>query len=52
MGSIQYYRIGCLLPYTMDRKKLLAEVVGITDKQFMKVITIAFSQPRSQGLEL
>ncbi len=43
VGSIKDYGIGCLSSYTVDRKKPLAEVVSITDKQFIEVIIIVFS---------
>ena len=43
VGSIQYYGIGCLLPNTMDREKLLLEVADIIGEERSKVVMVVFS---------
>lgn len=52
VGRIQYDGIGCFLPDAVDGEKLPAKLVDATGKQAIEVITTAFPQPLSQGLEL
>jgi len=52
VSSIQYYRIGGLLPNAMERKKLLTKEVGITGKQRTKVVIIVFPKPAGKSLKL